>query len=89
MDSENYNFCFQVHVHAGRTVINEYFFFLYIQAYMYIMCVYISTCSKYKYTSYSKHHLHVAINFNTCICNIAIREIILFFFLNHDGYHDS
>lgn len=59
---------------------------------MYIMCVYISTCSKYKYryTSYSKHHLHVAINLNTCICNIAIREIIiLVFFLNHDGYHDS
>lgn len=77
MDSENYNFCFQVHEHAGRTVINEYiFFFLHIKAYMYIMCVYISTCSKYKYwyTSYSKHHLHVDINFNTCICNILLSE---------------
>lgn len=41
MDSENYNFCFQVHVHAGRTVINEYIFFFYILKHTCTLCVYI------------------------------------------------
>lgn len=40
MDSENYNFCFQVHVHAGRTLINEYIFF-YILKHTFTLCVYI------------------------------------------------